>query len=128
MHFQVKALCAEADRLQQSHPLSAAQIQVKREELIANWEQIRTLAAERHARLNDSYRWGIISWSSATGGVAPLLEKREGGPRGHFYILRALLYTCQVPVLRKKMQVTFSTDVIFVWRLVSLCVCVCVCT
>uniref|UniRef100_A0A452V8Q2 Spectrin alpha chain, non-erythrocytic 1 n=1 Tax=Ursus maritimus TaxID=29073 RepID=A0A452V8Q2_URSMA len=53
---KVKALCAEADRLQQSHPLSAAQIQVKREELIANWEQIRTLAAERHARLNDSYR------------------------------------------------------------------------
>lgn len=54
--LQVKALCAEADRLQQSHPLSATQIQVKREELIANWEQIRTLAAERHARLNDSYR------------------------------------------------------------------------
>uniref|UniRef100_A0A8C0MG11 Spectrin alpha chain, non-erythrocytic 1 n=1 Tax=Canis lupus familiaris TaxID=9615 RepID=A0A8C0MG11_CANLF len=52
LHFQVKALCAEADRLQQSHPLSAAQIQVKREELIANWEQIRTLAAERHARFN----------------------------------------------------------------------------
>uniref|UniRef100_A0A8C0RD76 Spectrin alpha chain, non-erythrocytic 1 n=1 Tax=Canis lupus familiaris TaxID=9615 RepID=A0A8C0RD76_CANLF len=49
---KVKALCAEADRLQQSHPLSAAQIQVKREELIANWEQIRTLAAERHARFN----------------------------------------------------------------------------
>lgn len=54
--LQVKALCAEADRLQQSHPLSATQIQVKREELITNWEQIRTLAAERHARLNDSYR------------------------------------------------------------------------
>uniref|UniRef100_A0A2K6GT26 Spectrin alpha chain, non-erythrocytic 1 n=1 Tax=Propithecus coquereli TaxID=379532 RepID=A0A2K6GT26_PROCO len=53
---KVKALCAEADRLQQSHPLSASQIQVKREELITNWEQIRTLAAERHARLNDSYR------------------------------------------------------------------------
>lgn len=53
---KVKALCAEADRLQQSHPLSASQIQVKREELITNWEQIRTLAAERHARLDDSYR------------------------------------------------------------------------
>ncbi|XP_063100202.1 spectrin alpha chain, non-erythrocytic 1 isoform X1 [Cavia porcellus] len=53
---KVKALCAEADRLQQSHPMSASQIHVKREELIANWEQIRTLAAERHARLNDSYR------------------------------------------------------------------------
>uniref|UniRef100_A0A8C3CXX5 Spectrin alpha chain, non-erythrocytic 1 n=1 Tax=Cairina moschata TaxID=8855 RepID=A0A8C3CXX5_CAIMO len=53
---KVKALCAEADRLQQSHPINASQIQVKREELIANWEQIRTLAAERHARLNDSYR------------------------------------------------------------------------
>uniref|UniRef100_A0A8D2LV28 Spectrin alpha chain, non-erythrocytic 1 n=1 Tax=Varanus komodoensis TaxID=61221 RepID=A0A8D2LV28_VARKO len=53
---KVKALCVEADRLQQSHPPNAAQIQVKREELIANWEQIRTRAAERHARLNDSYR------------------------------------------------------------------------
>ncbi|XP_025060780.1 spectrin alpha chain, non-erythrocytic 1 isoform X6 [Alligator sinensis] len=53
---KVKALCAEADRLQQSHPINASQIQVKREELITNWEQIRTLAAERHARLNDSYR------------------------------------------------------------------------
>uniref|UniRef100_A0A8C8E5P8 Spectrin alpha chain, non-erythrocytic 1 n=1 Tax=Otus sunia TaxID=257818 RepID=A0A8C8E5P8_9STRI len=53
---KVKALCAEADRLQQSHPINASQIQVKREELIANWEQIRTLAAERHSRLNDSYR------------------------------------------------------------------------
>uniref|UniRef100_A0A8C4YSK9 Spectrin alpha chain, non-erythrocytic 1 n=1 Tax=Gopherus evgoodei TaxID=1825980 RepID=A0A8C4YSK9_9SAUR len=53
---KVKALCAEADRLQQSHPHNASQIQVKREELIANWEHIRTLAAERHARLNDSYR------------------------------------------------------------------------
>uniref|UniRef100_A0A8C0M902 Spectrin alpha chain, non-erythrocytic 1 n=1 Tax=Canis lupus familiaris TaxID=9615 RepID=A0A8C0M902_CANLF len=77
LHFQVKALCAEADRLQQSHPLSAAQIQVKREELIANWEQIRTLAAERHARLNDSYRWGIISWSSATGGMKALINADE---------------------------------------------------
>uniref|UniRef100_A0A8D2LX18 Spectrin alpha chain, non-erythrocytic 1 n=1 Tax=Varanus komodoensis TaxID=61221 RepID=A0A8D2LX18_VARKO len=54
---KVKALCVEADRLQQSHPPNAAQIQVKREELIANWEQIRTRAAERHARLNDSYRY-----------------------------------------------------------------------
>uniref|UniRef100_A0A670YZN1 Spectrin alpha chain, non-erythrocytic 1 n=1 Tax=Pseudonaja textilis TaxID=8673 RepID=A0A670YZN1_PSETE len=53
---KVKALGAEADRLQESHPLSASQIHVKREELIANWEQIRTRAAERHARLNDSYR------------------------------------------------------------------------
>ncbi|KAH0615580.1 hypothetical protein JD844_005026 [Phrynosoma platyrhinos] len=53
---KVKALCAEADRLQQSHPPNASQIHVKREELIANWEQIRTRAAERHARLNDSYR------------------------------------------------------------------------
>ncbi|CAO2598430.1 Spectrin alpha chain, non-erythrocytic 1 [Lemmus lemmus] len=53
---KVKALCAEADRLQQSHPLSANQIQVKREELITNWEQIHTLAAERHAHLDDSYR------------------------------------------------------------------------
>ncbi|KAG8141804.1 putative Spectrin alpha chain brain protein, partial [Naja naja] len=53
---EVKALGAEADRLQESHPLNASQIHVKREELIANWEQIRTRAAERHTRLNDSYR------------------------------------------------------------------------
>uniref|UniRef100_A0A8C6YII4 Spectrin alpha, non-erythrocytic 1 n=1 Tax=Naja naja TaxID=35670 RepID=A0A8C6YII4_NAJNA len=53
---KVKALGAEADRLQESHPLNASQIHVKREELIANWEQIRTRAAERHTRLNDSYR------------------------------------------------------------------------
>ncbi|XP_015281943.1 PREDICTED: spectrin alpha chain, non-erythrocytic 1 [Gekko japonicus] len=53
---KVKALCTEAERLQQSHPQNASQIHVKREELIANWEQIRTRAAERHARLDDSYR------------------------------------------------------------------------
>ncbi|KAL7978493.1 hypothetical protein Chor_004310 [Crotalus horridus] len=53
---KVKALCAETDRLQESHPPNASQIHVKREELVANWEQIRTRAAERHARLNDSYR------------------------------------------------------------------------
>lgn len=43
--------------------MSASQIHVKREELIANWEQIRTLAAERHARLNDSYRWVERGWA-----------------------------------------------------------------
>ncbi|XP_075434717.1 spectrin alpha chain, non-erythrocytic 1 isoform X7 [Ascaphus truei] len=53
---KVKALCTESDRLQQSHPQNAPQIQVKGEELITNWEQIRTLAAERHTRLNDSYK------------------------------------------------------------------------
>ncbi|XP_041430679.1 spectrin alpha chain, non-erythrocytic 1 isoform X5 [Xenopus laevis] len=53
---KVKALCTESDRLQQSHPMNAPQIQVKGEELLTNWEQIRTLAAERHARLNDSYK------------------------------------------------------------------------
>ncbi|KAM8933888.1 spectrin alpha chain, non-erythrocytic 1 isoform 3-T3 [Pelodytes ibericus] len=53
---KVKALCAESDRLQKSHPMNAAQIQVKGEELITNWEQIRTIAAERHTRLNDSYK------------------------------------------------------------------------
>ncbi|XP_055516190.1 spectrin alpha chain, non-erythrocytic 1 isoform X2 [Leucoraja erinacea] len=53
---KVKALTSEADRLQQSHPQNAAQIQVKQEELIQNWERIRTLAAQRHTRLDDSYR------------------------------------------------------------------------
>ncbi|TSL04208.1 Spectrin alpha chain, non-erythrocytic 1 [Bagarius yarrelli] len=39
-----------------TYPQNASQIHLKRDELITNWEQIRTLAAERHARLNDSYR------------------------------------------------------------------------
>uniref|UniRef100_A0A8B9RIU3 Spectrin alpha chain, non-erythrocytic 1 n=1 Tax=Astyanax mexicanus TaxID=7994 RepID=A0A8B9RIU3_ASTMX len=46
----------KAERLQQTHPQNASQIHLKRDELITNWEQIRTLAAERHAHLNDSYR------------------------------------------------------------------------
>ncbi len=54
--LQVNTLGGEADRLQQTHPQNASQIHLKRDELITNWEQIRTLAAERHARLNDSYR------------------------------------------------------------------------
>uniref|UniRef100_A0A8D2M8Q9 Spectrin alpha chain, non-erythrocytic 1 n=1 Tax=Zonotrichia albicollis TaxID=44394 RepID=A0A8D2M8Q9_ZONAL len=58
---KVKALCAEADRLQQSHPINASQIQVKREELIANWEQIRTLAAERLQRFLADFR-DLTSW------------------------------------------------------------------
>ncbi|XP_075691231.1 spectrin alpha chain, non-erythrocytic 1 isoform X4 [Rhinoderma darwinii] len=53
---KVKALRSESDRLQESHPQNAPQIQVKGEELLTNWEQIRTLAAERHTRLNDSYK------------------------------------------------------------------------
>ncbi|KPP71819.1 spectrin alpha chain, non-erythrocytic 1-like [Scleropages formosus] len=53
---KVNTLGTEAERLQQTHPQNASQIHLKRDELITNWEQIRTLAAERHARLNDSYR------------------------------------------------------------------------
>ncbi|KAA0719870.1 Spectrin alpha chain, non-erythrocytic 1 [Triplophysa tibetana] len=53
---KVNTLGGEADRLQQTHPQNATQIHLKRDELITNWEQIRTLAAERHTRLNDSYR------------------------------------------------------------------------
>ncbi|CAB1318921.1 unnamed protein product [Coregonus sp. 'balchen'] len=53
---KVNTLGGEAERLQQTHPQNASQIHMKRDELITNWEQIRTLAAERHARLNDSYR------------------------------------------------------------------------
>ncbi|XP_069842206.1 spectrin alpha chain, non-erythrocytic 1 isoform X3 [Dendropsophus ebraccatus] len=53
---KVKALRSESERLQESHPQNAVQIQVKGEELLTNWEQIRTLAAERHTRLNDSYK------------------------------------------------------------------------
>uniref|UniRef100_A0A3B4DLC8 Spectrin alpha chain, non-erythrocytic 1 n=1 Tax=Pygocentrus nattereri TaxID=42514 RepID=A0A3B4DLC8_PYGNA len=53
---KVNTLGGEAERLQQTHPQNASQIHLKRDELITNWEQIRTLAAERHAHLNDSYR------------------------------------------------------------------------
>uniref|UniRef100_A0A8B9KVP8 Spectrin alpha chain, non-erythrocytic 1 n=1 Tax=Astyanax mexicanus TaxID=7994 RepID=A0A8B9KVP8_ASTMX len=54
---KVNTLGGEAERLQQTHPQNASQIHLKRDELITNWEQIRTLAAERHAHLNDSYRY-----------------------------------------------------------------------
>uniref|UniRef100_A0A668AZX3 Spectrin alpha chain, non-erythrocytic 1 n=1 Tax=Myripristis murdjan TaxID=586833 RepID=A0A668AZX3_9TELE len=53
---KVNTLGGDAERLQQTHPQNASQIHLKKDELITNWEQIRTLAAERHARLNDSYR------------------------------------------------------------------------
>ncbi|XP_035246925.1 spectrin alpha chain, non-erythrocytic 1-like isoform X2 [Anguilla anguilla] len=53
---KVSTLGVEAERLQKTHPQNANQIEQKRNELIANWEQIRALAAERHTRLNDSYR------------------------------------------------------------------------
>uniref|UniRef100_A0A665WIH7 Spectrin alpha chain, non-erythrocytic 1 n=1 Tax=Echeneis naucrates TaxID=173247 RepID=A0A665WIH7_ECHNA len=53
---KVNTLGGDAERLQQTHPQNASQIHLKKDELITNWEQIRTLAAERHARLNDSYQ------------------------------------------------------------------------
>uniref|UniRef100_A0A8D3D4X2 Spectrin alpha chain, non-erythrocytic 1 n=1 Tax=Scophthalmus maximus TaxID=52904 RepID=A0A8D3D4X2_SCOMX len=53
---KVNTLGGDAERLQQTHPQNAAQIHLKKDELVTNWEQIRTLAAERHTRLNDSYR------------------------------------------------------------------------
>ncbi|XP_036385628.1 spectrin alpha chain, non-erythrocytic 1-like isoform X3 [Megalops cyprinoides] len=53
---KVNTLGVEAERLQKTHPHNATQIQLKRDELITNWEQIRALAAERHTHLNDSYR------------------------------------------------------------------------
>uniref|UniRef100_A0A8C9XR74 Spectrin alpha, non-erythrocytic 1 n=1 Tax=Sander lucioperca TaxID=283035 RepID=A0A8C9XR74_SANLU len=52
---KVNTLGGDAERLQQTHPQNASQIHLKKDELVTNWEQIRTLAAERHARLNDSY-------------------------------------------------------------------------
>lgn len=61
VYVQVNTLGGEAERLQQTHPQNASQIQLKRDELITNWEQIRTLAAERHARLNDSYRYTLFT-------------------------------------------------------------------
>ncbi|XP_056875429.1 spectrin alpha chain, non-erythrocytic 1 isoform X4 [Takifugu flavidus] len=53
---KVNTLGGDAERLQETHPQNASQILLKKDELVTNWEQIRTLAAERHARLNDSYR------------------------------------------------------------------------
>ncbi|XP_055009555.1 spectrin alpha chain, non-erythrocytic 1 isoform X1 [Boleophthalmus pectinirostris] len=53
---KVNTLGGDAERLQQTHPQNASQIHLKKDELVTNWEQIRTLAAERHARLDDSYR------------------------------------------------------------------------
>uniref|UniRef100_A0A671XUY3 Spectrin alpha chain, non-erythrocytic 1 n=1 Tax=Sparus aurata TaxID=8175 RepID=A0A671XUY3_SPAAU len=53
---KVNTLGGDAERLQQTHPQNASQIHLKKDELVTNWEQIRTLAAERHTRLNDSYR------------------------------------------------------------------------
>uniref|UniRef100_A0A3Q2CL27 Spectrin alpha, non-erythrocytic 1 n=1 Tax=Cyprinodon variegatus TaxID=28743 RepID=A0A3Q2CL27_CYPVA len=52
---RVNTLGGDAERLQQTHPQNASQIHLKKDELITNWEQIQTLAAERRARLNDSY-------------------------------------------------------------------------
>uniref|UniRef100_A0A8C9WAK5 Spectrin alpha, non-erythrocytic 1 n=1 Tax=Scleropages formosus TaxID=113540 RepID=A0A8C9WAK5_SCLFO len=54
---KVNNLGNEAERLQETHPQNAPQIHFKRDELITSWDHIRTLAAERHAHLNDSYRW-----------------------------------------------------------------------
>lgn len=53
---QVNRLGADAGRLQETHPQNAPQILLKRDELLTSWEQIRTVAAQRHARLDDSYR------------------------------------------------------------------------
>lgn len=53
---QVNTLGGDAERLRETHPQNASQILLKKDELVTNWEQIRTLAAERHGRLNDSYR------------------------------------------------------------------------
>lgn len=53
---QVKTLGGDAEHLQQTHPQNASQIHLKKDELITNWEQIRTLSTERRARLNDSYQ------------------------------------------------------------------------
>uniref|UniRef100_A0A3P8PHV6 Spectrin alpha chain, non-erythrocytic 1 n=1 Tax=Astatotilapia calliptera TaxID=8154 RepID=A0A3P8PHV6_ASTCA len=53
---KVKTLGGDAEHLQQTHPQNASQIHLKKDELITNWEQIRTLSTERRARLNDSYQ------------------------------------------------------------------------
>uniref|UniRef100_A0A3P9IJC5 Spectrin alpha chain, non-erythrocytic 1 n=1 Tax=Oryzias latipes TaxID=8090 RepID=A0A3P9IJC5_ORYLA len=70
LNQKVDTLGVEVERLQQTHPQNASQIHLKKDELITNWEQIRTLAAERRTRLNDSYQLqrfladfrDLISW------------------------------------------------------------------
>ncbi|XP_024120554.1 spectrin alpha chain, non-erythrocytic 1 isoform X3 [Oryzias melastigma] len=70
LNQKVNTLGVEVERLQQTHPQNASQIHLKKDELITNWEQIRTLAAERRTRLNDSYQLqrfladfrDLISW------------------------------------------------------------------
>lgn len=52
---QVKELCAKADKLMNSHPADAAQIQQMKMELVSNWERIRALATNRYAKLKASY-------------------------------------------------------------------------
>ncbi|XP_077478046.1 spectrin alpha chain, non-erythrocytic 1 isoform X5 [Stigmatopora argus] len=53
---KVNTLGADAEHLQETHPQNASQILLKKDELVTNWERIRSLAAERHARLNDANR------------------------------------------------------------------------
>ncbi|XP_057674298.1 spectrin alpha chain, non-erythrocytic 1 isoform X4 [Corythoichthys intestinalis] len=53
---KVNTLGGDAEHLQQTHPQNASQIHLKKDELVTNWERIRSLATERHARLNDANR------------------------------------------------------------------------
>ncbi|XP_077616159.1 spectrin alpha chain, erythrocytic 1 [Crocuta crocuta] len=55
MQDKVKELCAKADKLMLSHPSDAAQIQQMKEDLLSNWEHIRTVATRRYAKLQASY-------------------------------------------------------------------------
>uniref|UniRef100_A0A8D0Q514 Spectrin alpha chain, erythrocytic 1 n=1 Tax=Sus scrofa TaxID=9823 RepID=A0A8D0Q514_PIG len=55
MDDKVKELCAKADKLKLSHPSDADQIQQMKEDLVSNWEHIRTLATRRYEKLQASY-------------------------------------------------------------------------
>lgn len=57
---KVKELCAKADKLKLSHPSDADQIQQMKEDLVSNWEHIRTLATRRYEKLQASYWWEIL--------------------------------------------------------------------
>ncbi|XP_038624269.1 spectrin alpha chain, erythrocytic 1 isoform X1 [Tachyglossus aculeatus] len=57
MEDKVKELYAKADKLQQSHPSEAPQIQEKKEDLMSNWKRVRELATWRHDCLQNSYRY-----------------------------------------------------------------------
>jgi len=69
---KVSTLSDEADRLQDIHKDQAGQIQDKKSEIVANWEQLKTKASSRRTRLDETYYLqrflsdfrDLVSWTS----------------------------------------------------------------